>query len=145
VRNHHHGIIDKARDGRDIALQIEGKVFIHAGVDDGRGAKKQQRVPIGRRVDYRLHRNVCACAWSVLDDNRLPEPLGEPVAHDTRDGIGTASWWKPNDPTQGLRWIGLRPRITRKGRQGDRNRCEMQKLPTGKFHNGLPNSARHAF
>ena len=42
MRNHHHTIIDKPRYGRDIALQVEGEAFIHAGIDDGGRAEKQQ-------------------------------------------------------------------------------------------------------
>lgn len=40
-----YGIINKTRYGRDIALQIEGKAFVHVGDCNGRCATKQQRVP----------------------------------------------------------------------------------------------------
>src|SRR6476646_2009869 len=42
-----HGIIDKTGDGCDMAPKIEGEVFIHAGVDDGRRTKEQHVYPSG--------------------------------------------------------------------------------------------------
>jgi hypothetical protein len=40
----------------------------------------------------------------------------------------------PHIGTGGPRWIGLRPRDSRKGRESGSSRCEMQKLAARYFH-----------
>ena len=80
--------------------------------------------------DNRLGGDIGSRAWLVLDDERLAEPLREPLTNETRGDVGRAASQETDNNAHRPRRIGLRPRETRHGRQRGSTRGQMQKLPT---------------
>jgi hypothetical protein len=78
-----------------------------------------------------------ASARSVVNDEWLAEALRQPLAYQARADIGCLAWGKADDDMHRSRRIDLRPGDPRNGRERGRNRCQMQKSTTGKFH-GVP-------
>jgi hypothetical protein len=73
-------------------------------------------------------------ARTVVDDERLTEPLREPLTYQARRDVRTASGREANNDAHRPRWIGLRPSSTRHGQERGSARGEMEKISTGKFH-----------
>jgi hypothetical protein len=64
----------------------------------------------------------------------LAEALRQPLPYQSRDDVTWASGGKADNDAHRPRWIGLRPRDARHGRQRGSARCQMQKISAGKFH-----------
>src|SRR5262249_27862342 len=95
---------------------------------------EQQRVSVGRRIDYRLGGDVRTCPRPVLDNDLLTEPLRQPLPHNPAYSVSTAAGRPADDQSHWPRWIGLCPSEARCGRQRGSASCQMQKFPAGKFH-----------
>src|SRR5262249_15648177 len=67
-------------------------------------------------------------ARPVLDHDRLPEPLGEPLRDQARGDVGGAAGGKPDQQAYLTARISLRPRDARDRRQRDSPGGQMQKL-----------------
>src|SRR5262249_41368304 len=87
---------------------------------------------VGGRTHDRLGGDIAAAPRPVLDDERLAEPLRQPLAYQACEDIESASCGGADNQTHGPRRIGLRPSEARHSRQ--RGRCQMQKISAGKFH-----------
>src|SRR5262245_25875386 len=78
---------------------------------------------------------MAAGARTVVDDERLTEPLREPLTYQSRRDVRAASGREANNDAHRPRRIGLRPSEARYSRQHGDARGQMQELSTvGKFH-----------
>src|SRR5258706_366755 len=89
-------------------------------------------------------KTVCTCppsrsvsAGSILDEEWLAKPLGQPLTHQARHDVERAAGRKTDHDAHGPYRIGLRLRDPRHGRQRGCARGQMQECATGKFH-GVP-------
>src|SRR5262249_51660572 len=105
---------------------------------------QEERVAIRRRAHNRLGCDVAAGSQTVVDDERLTEPLRKPLTYQARRDVRTASGREANNDAHRPRWIGLRPSNMRHGRERGSARCEMQKLSAGKFHFEPPSPSHHS-
>src|SRR5262249_13282053 len=104
-------------------------------VDRVEGPDYEGGVAVCRRAHDRLGCDVAAGSRTVVDDERLTEPLRKPLTYQARRDVRTASGREANNDAHRPRRIGLRP-----SEAGDRGhpgsaRGQMQELSTvGKFH-----------
>src|SRR5262249_28729293 len=82
----------------------------------------------------RFGRQIPARAGSVLDHDRLPEPLGEPLRDQARGDVGGAAGGKPDEEAYRTARVGLRPRDARGGQQRGRASRPVEESTAGKFH-----------
>ena len=82
--------------------------------------------------------DIAAGPGAVLDDEGLPEPVGQPLSEKPRKDVGRTTRCKADDDAHRPRRIGLRPSEARDGRERDSTRGQMQKLPAEKFHFAPP-------
>src|SRR6266404_9535275 len=134
MHHHHVGHDNNAGDRRDVADEIEVKLVIECRVERVEGTDYEQRVAVGRGTHDRLGGDVAAGSRTVVDDERLTEPLREPLTYQARRDVRTASGREAHNDAHRPRWIGLRPSSTRHGRERGSARGEMEKISTGKFH-----------
>ena len=71
----------------------------------------------------RLCGDIAAGAQPVLDDERVAEPLRQPLTDQPREDVVGATGSKADDHAHWLRRIGLCPSHARHGRQRDCPRC----------------------
>src|SRR5262245_2526650 len=133
--HHNAGCSHEARDRSDVADEIEIEVVVERRVDCVSGANQEKRVAIRRRAYDRLSADIAVRARPVLDDELLAEPLREPLTHQARGDVVTATGGVSNNPAHRPRWIGLRESEARHAREcGSSARCQMQECAAGKFH-----------
>src|SRR5262249_6416832 len=113
---HHERSTDEAGDGRNVTNEIEIEPFVQCGVYGIRNTNQKQRIAIGGRLRDGVGPNVCTRARSILDDERLPQTLGQPLADQARRHIGRASRWKSHDDAGRPRRIAFPTSNTQKGR-----------------------------
>ena len=114
--------------------EIEIQLGIERGVDGVPTADHEQRVAVCWRAHDRFGADIGAGARPVVDDEWLPEPLRQPLSDQASDDVGSAAGSEADDDAHRPRRIALPPRDARDGRQRGGACCEMQELPTGKFH-----------
>jgi len=68
--------IINAGDRRDVADEIETKLFVQRGIDRVRRGDQEERVAIGGRTDDRLGADITAGTRPIFDDEWLTKPLG---------------------------------------------------------------------
>src|SRR5262249_39734814 len=116
------------------ADEIEIEVVVERRVDCVSGANQEKRVAIRRRAYDRLSADIAVRARPVLDNELLAEPLREPLTHQARRDVVTATGGVSNDPAHGPRWIGLRESEARHAREcGSSARCQMEECAAGKL------------
>jgi hypothetical protein len=124
-RMHHQGLADadETADRDEILRRIVRKLAVEIGID-GEGVLRgqQQRVAIGRRPCDRRRSNLIVGAALVLDHNRLPPFLGQPLRQGTRDNVGRSARSQGYDDGDRLARIGLSMR----GGCGHPDACERQ-------------------
>src|SRR5262249_6751398 len=84
-----HHEIRRAANGRDwryFADEIEIKLSVECHVHCARRPDKQERVAVRRCPHDAFGADVAAGAGSVLNDERLPEPLRQRLTREARDG-----------------------------------------------------------
>src|SRR5262249_52279234 len=106
---------------------------------DGVGhVQLDERVSVGWRAHHLLGGEIAGGADTVLDDELLPEPLGEPLRHQARGEIATAAGRKADDKTHRPRGLALRPSLRRShprdDRQRGRARGQAQEFAAENFH-----------
>src|SRR5262252_1228761 len=74
----------------------------------------------------------------VLDKELLAESLRKPLRYQARDEVGRATGRNADDNAHRPRWIGLRPRDARHGRERGSARGQMEKISAGKFRSEPP-------
>src|SRR5262249_24714167 len=112
----------------------ETKVVVERRIDRRRRVNHEECVPVWCRLHDCLGSDVGARARSVLDDERLAEALGELLADEARDNVGSAAGGIANDDAYGPGRVVLRPSDTRHGWQRGSARGQMQKISAGTFH-----------
>src|SRR5215467_2922315 len=78
--------------------------------------------------------DIGAGTWAVFYYELLAEPPREPRSDEPRENVRQSAGGRGDDDAHRPRRIALRPRDARDGRQRGGACCEMQQLPTGKFH-----------
>src|SRR5262245_5531590 len=70
------GCADDGRDRRNVADEIETKLFVHRSIYRVRRSDQEERVAISGRTHGRLGADVAAAARPVLHDKLLAQSLG---------------------------------------------------------------------
>jgi hypothetical protein len=133
--NHHD--VDRAQQACDrfnITNEIEIKLGIEHRVNRVRRRDEKECVAVGGRPYDRLRADITAATRSVLDHEWLAKALRQPLADQAGDNVGWSARGKTDDDAHRPRWIGLRPRDPRDGRQRSSGRGQMEKISAGKFH-----------
>src|SRR5947207_10703634 len=120
---------DDAPNWRDVADEVEIELLVKRGVDRIRDRGQEQRIAVRGGIHDRLGANVAAGARPIFGDERLSEPLGKPLTDQASGDVDPTAGGKTGNNAHRPRWIGLRPRYTRYGRQRGCARGQMQKLP----------------
>ena len=133
---HHQDVrhADHARDRRDVTNEIEAQLVVERVVDRVRRNHLEQRVAVRRGLHHGLGPDIAAGARPVLDDDRLTEPLRQPLRHQTGQDVGPAAGGEADDDAHRLRRVGLRDCSPRQRRERGGSGCQMEKLTAGKFH-----------
>ena len=103
-----------------------------------RRGHEQKRVAVRRRARDRLQGKIAAAARPVFDDDRLAEPLRQPLADQARDDVGRAAGADENHNGDGAGRIGLRAAGTWQGGQCAAGGRELQKSTAMNGHDALP-------
>src|SRR5215510_4483051 len=109
VRYYDVGHTGDAGNRRDVAAEIETKLFVHRSIDRVCRGEQEERVAIGRRAHDRLGGDIAASTRPVLDDEWLAKAFRQPLAHQTCDDVESTSCGGTDDQTHRPRGIGLRP------------------------------------
>ena len=133
IDDHHVGIAADAGDRRDGTGEVEAEVVIERRVDRVGERGQQERVPVGRRVEHDLGREIAARAGPVLYDEGLAEVIGEPLSDQPRQDVGRTARTEADDQPHRAGGIRLRRGGTRAGRKRGA-RGELQERATGKIH-----------
>jgi len=70
----------------------------------------------------------------VLNDEWLAQALQQPLTHQACEDVGRPASGKADNDAHRPRWIGLRPRNSRDGRERGSAGGQMQEFAAGKFH-----------
>ena len=97
--HHDEGTADEARDGRDVANEIEIEVVVKRRIDRVRRTDQEQRVTVRNCAHDRLGGDIAAGTRPVLDDEWLAEPLRQPLTDQTREDVVGAAGGKADDDT----------------------------------------------
>src|SRR5262249_47765124 len=118
-----------------LVQKIKVQLRVRRWFDHRKGADREKRVPAGGPSPDRLCGNIAASTRSVLDNERLTEPLRKPLTREACEDVGHSAGGKANDDAHWSRRIGLRPCPSRHHPQRGSARGPMQKFPAmGKFH-----------
>src|SRR6185312_8163685 len=79
---------------------------------------------------------------TVLDDERLPQALRQPLANQAPENVGRAAGRKTDDDAHRPGRIIERPCVACRNRERASARCQMQKSSTRKFHRNASTSVR---
>src|SRR5215471_10501309 len=91
IDGHDKWEVDDARDRRDVADEIETEVFVKRRIDRIGRRGQQEGVTVCRRLYDRLGADIARGASTILDDELLAEPLRQPLRHQARDDVASAS------------------------------------------------------
>src|SRR6266436_1833935 len=93
-------------------------------------------------IDHQLGRDVGSRARAVLDDERLAQPLRQPLPHQARNDVVAAGRREAADQTHRPARIGVRERTASNGGRGDSARRQLEKLPAEKVHDNAPGQCK---
>jgi len=127
-----------ARNGRNVADEIEIEFFKERGIDCVIHAAHEKRVAVRRRFYDRLRRDIATSSRPVLDNEGLAEPLGQPLPDQSRGNIGSAASSKADDDARRPQRVALGPSVARDGRQREDTGDETQEGAAGKRHDAIP-------
>src|SRR6267378_6492048 len=95
------------RDRREVAARIEGEVLHHRLHDRHLRRRREERIPVGRRLRDRLAAGDDASGGPVLDDHRLAQRFGKARAEHARGDVGDAAGCTRDDVADRTRRILL--------------------------------------
>ena len=101
------------RDRREVVDRIESQVRIQGRTDRIGLRSQQQRVAVGRRLGDELAADRRSRAGLVLDEDRLPETLGQLLRDQAHRAVDRASRRKRHDDAHRPRRVVLRIDATR--------------------------------
>ena len=104
--DHHHA--NDARDGCDIADEVEIELLVERRVDGVRDGSQKQGMPVRRRIDDRFGADVAAGSRSILDHEGLSQPIGKPLADQPRRDVDAAPRRERRNDPHRPRGINLR-------------------------------------
>src|SRR5262249_14817355 len=148
VSTHHVARPKERGNRRNILNDVEGQLLVKTRVDRVRYRHVKHRVAIWAGP-YGLGRaEVAAASRAVFYDEWLAEPLRKQLTEQPTMDIVRASRGERDDDPHRPRWVGLRPRDARDGRQRGSADGQMQEFAAGKFHGIAPrntgNEATHS-
>src|SRR5262245_58477271 len=129
--HHDEACANDASDRRNVANEIEIELVVERRVSRVERTDREQRVAVGRGTHDRLGGDVAAGSRTVVDDERLTEPLREPLTDQARRDVRTASGREADNDAYWPRRISLRASDARGGRQRGRTCGQMQKFAAG--------------
>ena len=136
--HHHDARCERnARDRDNIADEIEIELFIERCIDDCGRDDEEERVSVGRRAYGHFGTDIGTRARTVLDHERLVEPLREPLAHQAHDDVACSPGCDRGYNAHRARRIGLRTRDARQIRQCSSTRGQFQKYAAGNSYGGF--------
>ena len=94
------------RDRREVGDEIVVELLIKRIVDGVDGVRHEQRIAVRGRTRRHLGADIVAATGPVLDEEGLPEPLGQPLRDEARDEVGAATGGgrdQDADRTRGIR------------------------------------------
>ena len=91
------GHSDNARDGRDVADEIEVELVVERLIDRICRSDPKERVAVCRRAHDGLGGDIAARPSSALNHEWLAEPLRQPLTYQARGYVGRACRRKAND------------------------------------------------
>src|SRR5215831_14677657 len=91
MHDYDEGVADDARDRRDIADEIEIELLIKRRIDGVVRCGNEEGIAIWGSADDRLGAEIGASAGPVFDDERLAEPLRQPLADHARNDVSRAA------------------------------------------------------
>src|SRR5215216_722596 len=121
--HHDKGTAHEARDGRDVADEIEIQFVVERRIDRVRRTDQEQRVTVRRRVHDRLGGEVAAGAQPVLNDEWLAEPFREPLTDQAGEDVVRTAGGKADDDAYRLRRIDTCPSEARDGWERSNTHC----------------------
>src|SRR6516162_1377577 len=91
IDHHEKRDANNASNRRDVAEKRETKVVVKRRVDRRRRVNHEECVAVWRRLHDYLGSDIGSRARPILDDERLAEALGELLADQARDNVGSAA------------------------------------------------------
>ena len=99
----------------------------------GSGLAEKDGVSVGFCVHGTGRAYGAAGAGRIFHDKSLPERPRHVLAYDPAGNVGSSTGGEWNDDRDCARWISLRRRQVRQGRECGSARCQMRKSTTRKF------------
>jgi hypothetical protein len=94
---HAVGLVAYARNRRDVADKIVIELLVERRVYGVRYVHQEERIAIGRRVHYGFGGDIAAGAWTVLNDELLAEPFGQPMRQQAPRDVGCTASGETDD------------------------------------------------
>src|SRR5688572_33307897 len=125
-------------DGGNVTAEVEIHTDEQRRIDHVHRAAYEQRVAIRGSFDHRARGDVAAFAGSVLYDECLTEPVGEPRANRACGNVHRTPVRKADEQPDRPRWVLLSPgRVVRKARP-ERPCGELEETATKDSHDVVP-------
>src|SRR4051794_11396823 len=105
--------------------RMKSKFSFQCGVDCVRRTNQKERIAVRGSVHDDLSGDIGGGAGPVFDDEWLAKTLRQPLSYQPGDDVVSAPGGETNDDAHRPRWIGLRPRDPRCGRQRGSTRDQM--------------------
>src|SRR6516162_4711643 len=110
--------------------EVVVEFFEQCCIDCCGSADHEERIAVCRRTHDRLYTDIATTARTVLDEELLTEPLRQKLTNEARSNVVHATGCKWENDSHRPRWIGLRPRDPRDGRERGSARGQMQNMST---------------
>ena len=117
IDHHRKGIVVDARDGDNVAHDVDIELFVERHIDGMRCRNEQKRMPVRWSACDGLQGEITAAAGPVLDHNRLTEPLRQRLCNEPRNDVRRAAGRHEDRQGHRPRRIALRPAGARPCRQ----------------------------
>src|SRR5947209_16175430 len=131
---HDVGSSNNPGDWNDVTDEIEIQLVIERRINGVRRGDHQKRMTIGGGTCYRLRPEVACSAWSVFNNERLPQSFGQPLPYQACNDVGRTAGRKSNNQTHWPRRIGLRPCDPRDSGSGEAGTGKIQEPTTNELH-----------
>ena len=131
---HHQRAAADQSHRRHVAGKAEIEGFVDRRIDGVGDAGEKQRVAVGRRVYHGVGGDVAGGAGTILDDERLAEPVGQLLGEQPRQDIAHAAGAIADQDAHRTRRIIERESRPRQGRRGEGSGGEVQKAAAAKRH-----------